>query len=120
MITLESGLRNSLKVLEFLKKNPKLKDFNIAVGTFTNCRECGLTFKIMLRESFTWCIYEHRNSDEIIINGKEGYISMNGMLPYCGNSKWEYLASFSCNQYSKCANKLARMFIDFYTTPPPE
>ena len=116
MIMLESGLVNSLLVLEHLRNNEDLKDIDITIGTFTNCRECGLTFRIMKKQkSFTWCIYEHRNSDRIIINGKEGYICMNGELPYAKRTKWDYLESFSYNQHYECAKKLAEMFIDFYT-----
>lgn len=114
MITIASGLRNSLIVLELLRSFDDLPD--IHVGTFTNCREQGLTFCVssttengeyFVFDAFTWCVYEHRNSDEIIINGKKGLISMNGDLPYMGESKWEYLASFSWGEYSECATKLA-------------
>lgn len=115
MITLETGLKNSLIVLEHLRNNEDLKDIHIAVGTFTNCRECGLTFRVMSKraEAFTWCIYEHRNSDNIIINGKEGYITMNGELPYKGDSKYIYIASFNWNQHLECAHKLAELIIKF-------
>ena len=69
-ISIENGLEISLKVLEELKKHKLNKD--VTIGTFTNCRECGLTFRVFGKEkSFTWCVYEHRNSDEIIINGKQ-------------------------------------------------
>lgn len=113
MINLENGLKNSLIILEHLRNNKDLKNVNINVGTFTNCRECGLTFKVMEKntKSFTWCIYEHRNSDFIIINGKQGYISMNGELPYKGNSQYSYLAEFHWNQHLECANKLAELII---------
>jgi len=87
----------------------------ISVGVFTNCRECGHTYKVMAEngKSFTWCVYEHRNSDNIIINGKEGYISIAGDLPYCSDSKWEYLASFEYGAYQKTAHKLKQMIVRF-------
>jgi len=66
------------------------------------------------QESFTWCTYEHRNSDEIIINGKEGYISMNGELPYNGSKKYDYLASFRYDQAKECAQELAKRIKDWY------
>ncbi len=116
MITLSQGLKNSLIVLEHLRDNTDLKDINIIIGTFTNCRECGLTFLMSEgNKAFTWCVYEHRNSDSIIINGKEGYISCAGELPYIADSKWEYLAEFKYNEHYECAIKLAEMFTEFYT-----
>lgn len=114
MITLSQGLLNSLFVLEYLRNNEDLKGIDIDVGTFTNCRECGLTFKYYGKKSFTWCVYEHRNSDSIIINGKEGYISMSDDLPYMADSKYKYLAEFSYNQHFKCSEKLAKMILDFH------
>lgn len=114
MITLESGLKNSLIVLEHLRSMEKLRDINITVGTFTNCRECGLTFRLGFPKPFTWCVYEHRNSDEIILNGKEGYITLNGDLPYTADSKSIYLASFSYNQHFKCAKELSKLIIGYY------
>lgn len=112
MITVSQGLKISLVVLELLRNNEELKDIEIDVGTFTNCRECGLTFKIMKTggKSFTWCVYEHRNSDQIIVNGREGYISMNGELPYKADSKYDYLNSFDYGNYERCADYLAEEF----------
>jgi len=114
MIVLESGLKNSLMVLEHLRNREELKDIPIEVGTFTNCRECGLTFKVAEEKAFTWCVYEHRNSDEIILNGKEGHITLSGDLPYKGNSKYDYIASFKFNQHYECAEKLAKLIIAFH------
>lgn len=113
MIKLSSGLKQSLLVLEHLRDNEELKDIDISVGTFTNCRECGLTFMLYGKNPFTWCVYEHRNSDAIIINGKEGYISVNGELPYKSDSKFDFLAEFHYNQSLEAANFLAKEFIKF-------
>ena len=111
-ISIENGLEISLKVLDELKKHKLNKD--VTIGTFTNCRECGLTFRVFGKEkSFTWCVYEHRNSDEIIINGKEGYISFNGDLPYNGDSKYSYLHSFNHGEFTECADKLAEIINNF-------
>lgn len=124
MIHLSQGLKNSLIVLEHLRNDEELASLcDIQVGTFTNCRENGLTFILtgIYDESgkylrgdlnhgkvlFTYCVYEHRNSDSIIINGKEGYITENGFLPYAGETKYDYLAEFSCGQHSEVADKLA-------------
>jgi len=116
MITLGAGLVNSLIVLEHLRNDRELADIPINVGCFTNCREEGLTFRIMTKrgqDSFTWCIYEHRNSDSIVINGKEGYISITDDLPYQGN-KYEYLAAFTYGEHYKAAKKLSRLIQKFW------
>lgn len=114
MIQLNSGLKNSLLVLEHLRDKTDLKDIDVSVGTFTNCRECGLTFFVREEDrDFTWCVYEHRNSDDIIINGKNGDNSMCGGLPYKSDSKSDYLELFKYNEHMKCADKLAEMIIDF-------
>lgn len=111
-LALESGLEASIKVLKYLKRITLNK--YVSVGTFTNCRECGYTFKVMEKgRSFTWCVYEHRNSDEIIINGKIGYIGINGDLPYNSDNKWDYLHSFSYDQHKECAEKLAELINNF-------
>ena len=116
MIILSSGLKNSLLVLEHLRDNPDLKEIDVVIGAFTNCRECGLTFLVMGKDakSFTWCVYEHRNSDQIIINGKEGYITINGDLPYGWDSKYQYIADFDYNQHYEVAEKLAKLIIEFW------
>jgi hypothetical protein len=117
MIALENGLINSQKVLRFLRKDKELrkKPYYIIVGTFTNCRECGFTFKATGKDkAFTWCIYEHRNSDDIIINGKEGYISENGELPYNGESKYSYLLALRYDKHQECAEELAKRIKEWY------
>jgi hypothetical protein len=119
MITIDEGLKYSLKILKYLRKNKNIKKIPIYIGTFTNCREQGLTFRVSLNNScdaFTWCVYQHRNSDDIIINGKEGFITMNGDLPYSGDSSHTYLASFRYDKFEECANKLAKMIITFWKT----
>lgn len=123
MITLENGLRNSLVILELLRDNNTLYYYNIHVGAFTNCREVGLTFAALgwydqdhryhSITPFTWCVYEHRNSDEIIINGKEGLVSLNGDLPYAGDSHHSYLASYSRGEYDLAAGKLADLIQEY-------
>ena len=99
---------------EHLRNNEELKDIHISIGAFTNCRENGLTFMFSEKKSFTWCVYEHRNSDEIILNGAEGYISMNGELPYKSGSKYNYIAGFSYNQHYECAERLAKEIISYW------
>lgn len=113
MLYLSAGLQNSMIVLEHLRNDAEfISDVDVSVGCFTNCRECGFTFMLCDytgKDSFTWCVYEHRNSDSIIINGKKGYISINGDLPYTTDSKWDYLAEFSPNQHFETAEKLKEL-----------
>jgi hypothetical protein len=129
MISVSQGLKNSLIILEHLRNNEELNKLcDISVGAFTNCREVGLTFILTgvnddsgnyLRGDihtgasvvFTYCIYEHRNSDSIIINGKEGYVTNNGELPYAGETKYDYLAEFPYNGHIEAADKLAEFML---------
>ena len=117
MITVMAGLKNSLLVLECLRNNEDLKDVDIQVGTFTNCRECGLTFIVNKGlKYFTYCVYEHRNSDAIIVNGKEGYVTVSGDLPYAADDKYIYLAEFEYGEAQKTADFLAEQFVKFNAT----
>ena len=68
--------------------------------------------KVIIETAFTFCVYENRNTDHIIINGKKGYINITGELPYC---KGEHLARFSCGQYQECAEKLIELIKEFYS-----
>jgi len=115
-IKLSSGLEIGLKVLKLLKKNKELKkhkDIDVYVGVFSNCRECGITFMCSKKsKDFTFCVYEHRNSDDIIINGKSGFISMNGELPYAGDSAHIYLKSFRYDKFQETADCLAKLIIE--------
>jgi hypothetical protein len=119
MIYLDEGLRIGLIILELLRSNKyqeQLHDISIGVGTFTNCRENGLTFRVQNKKSgfFTFCVYEHRNSDEIIVNGRFGYVNSNGDLPYISDSPSVYLKSFKWENYSDCAAYLAKRIVEFY------
>lgn len=125
MLQLTSGLKNSLLVLELLRNNEELcTKCDITVGTFTNCRENGLTFVVLgyyddagqlisesLHQAFTYCVYEHRSSDTIIINGKPGYVSMCGDLPYKSDSSSDYIQSFMYDDYMGCAEDLAQRIL---------
>lgn len=125
MIHLSAGIKNSLIVLEHLRNNQQLNDLvDISIGAFTNCREVGLTFTVMgynddegkpiigsLDDVFTYCVYEHRNTDDIILNGKRGWIHYNGELPYKGETKSEYIESFLWNEHFQCAEELAQLIL---------
>lgn len=106
MIEVAEGLKHSFRILNLLKRDKDLKSIEIYVRCFMNCRECGLTFTIYPKsnrlESKTFCIYEHRNSDEIIINSKVGWGGFSDQLPYKGESKYEYDVAFRYNEHEKC------------------
>lgn len=112
MITLNQGLTNSLEVLKILKKDKDLKDKDIYVRGFHNGRETGLTFTVRSNkkpyDTITYCVYEHRNSDSIIVNSKKNWTAFNGELPYKADSKWIYDASFSYGDYEGCAKFLKK------------
>lgn len=107
-IELSSWLVVSQEILKRLKKRKwELKGIDIFVWTFTNCRECWYTYMVSKGEkNFTFCTYEHRNSDDIIINGKEWRISWNWDLPYISDSKWAYLWSAYYKEYDRATDIL--------------
>ena len=116
MIKLAMGLKKSLMVLEYLRGEDQLQDLGVFVRSFMNGRECGLTFTVQKKDytkSFTWCVYEHRNCDLIVVNGKENWEAANGELPYMADSDSLYLKGFAYNQYEECADYLAKEFLNY-------
>lgn len=90
------------------------EDPTLEVGKFTNGREEGFTYSLIGgKQDMIFCVYEHRNSDSIIINGcKREDIQSYG--PYNGGSKWDYLYSFGYAEYSNCAEKLVEILLQSY------
>jgi|GEM_PF-2786110 len=86
----------------------------IEVTEFDNCREHGYQYEVTNgKQNVVFCVYEHRNSDGLIINGcRKEYVSSYG--PYNGESKYDYLASFSYNEHYKCASQLSEWLIAVY------
>ncbi len=79
---------------------PEWVDF----GTFDNCREYGLTFSV---PGWQFCVYEHRNSDNICVQGcPADQVQPYG--PYGGGGKWDVLARA---QYD-CRGAAAAALID--------
>lgn len=124
MITLNAGLKNSFVVLELLRNSEELcEKVRIHVECFNNGREHGLTFSMgsylddsskvcFLKDRFTFCVYEHRNSDEIIINGKMNWSSFSGDLPYSSDSKNIFCACFKYSEHYKVAEWLIKKFLE--------
>lgn len=126
-ISTSAGLKHSLKVYNAIKRSKQFSKIKIDekygneiyVDTFYNGRETGFTFTIYpcMRGSrnitkMVWCVYEHRNSDQIILNGREyradDHSDMPYDLPYKTDSKWDYIASFDYNQGNKCSARLIK------------
>ena len=106
---------------DYLSQNVTLANSEIesalSIGVFKNGREEGYEYTVFREgeesnSSFTWCTYEHRNSDSIIINGKEGFLGY-GDLPYIGESKNDFIASFEFNEYGEAAQFLAHQIANF-------
>ena len=93
----ESGLLD-----EFFQEEDQL-DF----GTFNNLREYGLTVTV---GGWTFAAYEHRNSDDICIEGtRTGNVKPYG--PYGTDDKYDVLFSARWKQYHEAAaaiNAIAR------------
>ena len=112
MILLNEGLNISLKILDLIKKDKDLKKYRICVNCFQNCREMGLTFtNLDSNDDMTYCVYEHRNSDDIIINGKKNWTSFAGDLPYIGKTKYDCIASFRAGQIKECFLRLKELLL---------
>lgn len=95
-----------LLVIDKLKYNEQLQGCELYIKPFDNCREYGYMYSIIgAKQDITFSVYEHRNSDEIIINGcltKD--VKTYGA--YKGN-KWDYLSSFNYKEHYDCAERLA-------------
>ena len=71
-------------------------------GTFNNCREYGVTYS---RNGWTFAAYEHRNSDEIHIEGCPTD-EMPAYGPYGGEGKYDTLTKDRPGAYYDVAMKL--------------
>lgn len=94
-----------------LKKAMDQQDVsNVSVTPFYNGRENGNAYTVITPDGSTrtFSVYEHRNTDSIIINGKTNWDSSNPKnLPYAGQSKYEYFAEFHPRDKQQAANALA-------------
>jgi len=77
----------------------------IDFGTFDNCREWGLTFTV---GDWTFCCYEHRNSDEVHIEGCPTD-QTEPFGPYGGESKYDTLFRSEPEQYQTVTKVLVRI-----------
>ena len=90
--------------------NNKLEQYgvdNVFVSNFHNGREWGNVYTVMTPDgnAMSFSVYEHRNSDSIIINGKNNWDGEE--LPYTTDSKYDYFGEYSYQDYEQAADSLA-------------
>ena len=97
-----------LLLLDTLKYSEILGGKSLEIIPFDNCREFGYMYHIIGGEQdLVFSVYEHRNSDEIIINGcKTSNVKPYGA--YNGDSKYSYLKNFSFDQHYQVAEQLRK------------
>lgn len=85
-------------------------DAEIKVGRYENCREQGYVFTLShdYRQVSHYAVYEHRNSDELIIVKFDGCFintpTVNDVMK--DRSKYDYTKSFKCGEIVKCVDYL--------------
>lgn len=92
-----------------LKKAMELADVsNVTATSFYNSREWGNAYTVMTPDggTRTFSVYEHRNSDSIIINGKNNWKGVDEELPYAGDSKQAFFAEFGPDERQRAASTL--------------
>ena len=95
-----------LLLLDSLAYSEILGGKSLEIIPFDNCREYGYMYHIVGgKQDLVFSVYEHRNSDEIIINGGfTSNIKPHGI--YNGGSKWDYLNNFMYNEHYAVAKRL--------------
>lgn len=98
---------------KYLAKRLEQYDIDgVFVSPFRNGREYGNVYTVLEPDGspVSFAVYEHRNSDSIIINGKRFWDGEE--LPYAGNSKEAFFAEFEPNDYDQAADALAMYMKD--------
>lgn len=92
----------------------ELETVELDIGTFDNCRESGYTYSIVgSKQDNVFCVYEHRNSDEICINGCARE-DVKPYGPYSGETRWDVLFKAGYEDYHPVAQQLAEWLIESY------
>ena len=101
-----------LAMMKYLVHCNTSTDFQVEVGKFDNCREYGNTYRVLnAKQDYTFCVYEHRNSDQICINGcPTEEIKIYG--PYTDGSKYDYHYSVSYDEHYRAAIKLIEFLVE--------
>lgn len=79
---------------------------DVSVSSLANGREWGNVYTVLTAEGGTrsFAVYEHRNTDSIIINGKDNWDGQG--LPYAGDSKQTFFAEFAPDDRKRAAQAL--------------
>lgn len=78
----------------------------VSFGIFDNCREHGIT--VSSAGGWTFCVYEHRNSDDITIEGCPT-TDVTPYDPYGGEDKYDTLFQTRWKDYDGAADALIAM-----------
>lgn len=81
----------------------------VGVSPLVNGRENGLVYTVRDSNGGTrsFCMYEDRNSDSLIINGKTDWNPNDfDPLPYAGHKKHEFFAEFAPGDYKQAAETM--------------
>jgi len=97
-VRISSSVFGEAGLLDEFYREQELLDF----GTFDNCREHGITVSV---GGWTFAAYEHRNSDDICINGCPT-ADVQPYGPYGGEDKHDVLFSCGWKQYHEAADAL--------------
>lgn len=93
---------------ELYKRMEELELDDVSVTGVINGREKGLAYTVNTPSgnTRTFMVYEHRNTDSIIINGKTNWDSASGELPYVSDDKYQYFSEIPCENYGQAADQL--------------
>lgn len=97
-------------VRRYAENLPFTKEFRgeVEVGRWENCREQGYVFSINAgyRRCKNYCVYEHRNSDQLCVQMFEGFHLNTPSIEDVfkdKRDKWDIDKIFSCEQIVECA-----------------
>lgn len=89
----------------------RLEIGGVSATAFDNHREYGIAYTTLTPngDTRTFSVYEHRNTDSIIINGKTNWApaGADDRLPYSGESKNDFFAEISNEDYKQAARVLS-------------
>lgn len=90
-------------------KESRKYEASVEVGRYENCREQGYIFSVQYRgEQRNYCVYEHRNSDDICVVVFDGVTintpTLEMVCDAMGDSKWNYTKAFPCGQIMECGD----------------
>ena len=86
----------------------------IDVTTFDNCREYGYMYTLLNgKQKYSFIVYEHRNSDSVIINGcKTSEVKPYGA--YKEGTKWDYIKDFHHYEFYEVAKSLCGYLVECF------